>query len=158
MDSVESAVLDAFTWSRYRGLRITVEQAYAGPVTDSRGQSEPGSSDGSTPLITTARMGNSVEMSSRVRRYTITMAFRTACFISMIIVDGPLRWVLFAAAVILPYVAVVVANQANQRGKSGQLSPVPPADHLQITDGKNYEVIAGSAAADPRERRGKRVA
>ena len=65
---------------------------------------------------------------------------------------------LFAAAVVLPYVAVVVANQANQRRKSGQLSPVPPADHLQLTTGEQLEVISGSAAADPRERRDKRVA
>src|SRR5687768_12505316 len=156
--SAKSGVLDAFTWSRYRGLRIPAEQAYAGPVNDSRGQSEPGSSSGSTAVITTARMGNSVEMSSRIRRYTITMAFRTACFVSMILVDGPFRWVLFAAAVVLPYIAVVVANQANQRGKSGQLNPVPPVDNLQITTGEQFEVIAGSTASETSERRDKRVA
>jgi len=109
-------------------------------------------------VITTARMGTSVEMSSRIRRYTITMAFRTACFISMILVEGPFRWVLFAAAVLLPYIAVVVANQANQRGRSGQLSPVPPVDNLQITTGEQFEVIAGSTTSDTSERRDKRVA
>ena len=127
-------------------------------MNDSRGQSEPGSNDGSTPLITTARMGTSEEMSSRVRRYTITMAFRTACFVSMIFVEGPFRWVLFAGAVLLPYIAVVVANQANQRGKSADLSPVPPVDNLQITTGEQFEVISGSTASETSERRDKRVA
>ena len=60
-------------------------------------------------------------MSSRVRRYTITMAFRTACFIAMVFVDGPLRWVLFACAVILPYIAVIAANQAKLRGQPGKV-------------------------------------
>ena len=114
--------------------------------------------NGSTAVITTARMGNSVEMSSRIRRYTITMAFRTACFISMILVDGPFRWVLFGAAVLLPYIAVVVANQANQRGRSSQLSPVPPVDNLQITTGEQFEVISGSTTSETSERRDKRVA
>ena len=127
-------MLDAFTWSRYRGLRIAAEQAYADTVTDSRGQSEPGSTRGATAVITNARMGNSAEMSSRIRRYTITMAFRTACFLSMILVEGPLRWVLFVAAVVLPYIAVVVANQANER-RSGRVSPVPPIDHPQTDHG-----------------------
>ena len=62
------------------------------------------------------------------------MAFRTACFIAMIFVDGPLRWVLFAGAVVLPYIAVIVANQANQRGQAtaGRRGADPtdaPADH-----------------------------
>ena len=56
---------------------------------------------GSAPLITDARMATSDEMSSRIRRYTITMAFRAACFISMIFVSGTFRWVLFACAVVL---------------------------------------------------------
>ena len=45
-------------------------------------------------------------MRSRVRRYTLTMAFRTACFISMVFVPGPMRWVLFACALVLPYIAL----------------------------------------------------
>jgi hypothetical protein len=88
-------------------------------------------------------MGTSEEMSSRIRRYTITMAFRTACFISMIFVNGPFRWVLFACAVALPYVAVVVANQANQRTKPGRVEPGEPTDRPQLTAGEPTEVISG---------------
>ena len=103
-------------------------------------------------------MGNSAEMSSRIRRYTITMAFRTACFLSMLLVEGPIRWVLFVAAVVLPYIAVVVANQANQR-RSGRVSPVPPTDHPQLTTGERVEVISGSLDdGGDRQRSDQRVA
>jgi hypothetical protein len=113
-------------------------------------------------------MGTSEEMSSRIRRYTITMAFRTACFISMIFVEGAFRWILFAGAVILPYVAVVVANQANRRTKSGRVEPGEPTERPQLTVGEPTEVIIGATgdgddvteATDGRDRRarGQRVA
>jgi membrane protein YdbS with pleckstrin-like domain len=74
---------------------------------------EPGRR-GSAQLITDARTGTSDEMSARIRQYTITMSIRAACFISMVFVHGVFRWVLFAAAVILPFVAVIAANQVNQ--------------------------------------------
>jgi len=76
----------------------------------------------------------------------------------MILVDGPFRWVLFGAAVVLPYIAVVVANQANQRGKSADLNPVPPEDRPQITTGEQFEVISGSTASETSDHRDKRVA
>ena len=57
------------------------------------------------------------------------MAFRTACFMAMIFVEGPMRWVLFACAVILPYVAVILANQANQREQAGAIAARPAAAH-----------------------------
>src|SRR3954466_11662395 len=95
----------------------------------------------SAPVITDARMGTSEEMSSRIRRYTITMAFRTACFISMIFVHGPFRWVLFACAVALPYVAVIVANQANQRTSRGRVEHAEPTELPQLTAGEPTEVI-----------------
>ncbi|HEY0239532.1 MAG TPA: DUF3099 domain-containing protein, partial [Friedmanniella sp.] len=58
--------------------------------------------------ITDARAGTSVEMTQRIRRYTVTMAFRTVCFlVAVIFAHGWLQWVLFAGAVFLPYVAVL---------------------------------------------------
>ena len=85
-------------------------------------------------------------MSSRVRRYTITMAFRTACFIAMVFVDGPLRWVLFACAVTLPYIAVVAANQAKLRVQPGKVAPVEPTPRPQLTTGEQADLIHGSLA------------
>jgi hypothetical protein len=104
---------------------------------------------GST-VITDARKSTSTEMSTRIRRYTITMAFRTACFLAMIVVHGNLRWVLFGAAVLLPYVAVVLANQANQRSVARPGGSVEPTDAPQLTTGE-YEVISGDLADENRD-------
>jgi hypothetical protein len=90
---------------------------------------------GSTALITDARTPASAEMHSRVVRYTLTMAFRTACFLAMYFVGGPLRWVLFACALILPYVAVIMANQANQRSIRKRAQFGGPSDRPQLTTG-----------------------
>ena len=87
----------------------------------------------STVVITDARAAASKELSSRQKRYAITMAFRTACFIAMIFVPGAFRWVLFGCAVFLPYVAVVLANQVNQRGLSFDATKVVPLDAPQLT-------------------------
>jgi hypothetical protein len=77
------------------------------------------------------------------------MGFRTACFVAMIFVEGPLRWVLFACAVILPYVAVIVANQANQRSTASRLGAVP-VDRPQLTTGPDDDDIAGAISDDER--------
>src|SRR3954464_10416938 len=61
--------------------------------------------------ITTAASSAEADISARQRRYVISMAIRTICFVGAIVVgQGWLRWVLVAAALLLPYVAVVMAN------------------------------------------------
>jgi Protein of unknown function (DUF3099) len=86
-------------------------------------------------------MGTSEEMSSRIRRYTITMAFRAACFLSMIFVHGIFRWVLFACAVILPFIAVIAANQVNQHFRSGKkkMTHALPTERPELTTGHHDE-------------------
>ena len=117
-------------------------------MSESQGRSAPGEK-GPVPLITNARSPASVEHNSRVRRYALTMAFRTLCFVAMIFVDGPMRWVLFAGAVLLPYVAVIVANQANQRHQPGVVGGVP-IDRPQLTTGPDgVEVITGAMGDGP---------
>ena len=105
---------------------------------------EPGRR-GSAPLITDARIATSDEMSARIRQYTITMSIRAACFLSMVFVHGLLRWILFAGAVILPLVAVMAANQVNQRFRRRKLTHGMPSDRPELTtgygDGANDEVI-----------------
>jgi len=98
-------------------------------------------------VITDARSPASVEQQSRVKRYALTMGFRTLCFVAMVFVDGPMRWVLFAGAVVLPYVAVIVANQANQRSQSRHVGAVPTIDRPQLTTGEDdADVISGSVS------------
>ena len=115
------------------------------------------SSEAPAAVITDARTAASAEMSSRIKRYSITMAFRTACFLAMIWVEGPLRWVLFACAVFLPYMAVLAANQAKRRGTGSGAPTVEPTDAPQLTTGFRGEVIQGHVGEDedsraPRDR------
>jgi hypothetical protein len=57
------------------------------------------------------------------------MAIRTVCVVLAVVVDGWLRWIFIAGAVVLPYVAVLMANARS--GRHGQPAPVPPDLHRQ---------------------------
>jgi len=65
--------------------------------------------------ITTAASSPAADIAARQRRYVISMGIRTVCFVAAIVADGWLRWVLIVAALLLPYVAVVMANNSNTR-------------------------------------------
>lgn len=99
---------------------------------------------GSFEPITDARSGASQELAQRQRRYALTMAFRTACFIAMIFVPGVFRWILFAAAVLLPYVAVIFANQVNERAQGSYSGSGDPGDAPAITTGDERPSLTSS--------------
>ena len=85
--------------------------------------------------ITTAPESPEREMAHRQKRYMISMGIRTACFVAAIAVgDGWLRWILVAAAFVLPYVAVVMANSASPRVE-GTLPPGPDHGHPELGPG-----------------------
>jgi Protein of unknown function (DUF3099) len=65
--------------------------------------------------ITSARPGVRDDVERRTRRYLISMGVRTACFLGAVLTGGWLRWVLIAAALVLPYLAVVFANGGRER-------------------------------------------
>ncbi len=81
--------------------------------------------------ITSARQARSADIHRRQVRYLLSMGIRTICFIMAVIASGWLRWGLVAAAVILPYVAVVIANASNTRTSEARLG-VPPDSHHQL--------------------------
>jgi DUF3099 family protein len=82
-------------------------------------------------LVTTARQAHSQEMSGRLRRYLLSMSIRVVFLVLAIFVfSGWLRLVGIAAAIVLPWVAVVLAN-AGPTGSDGQPTFVSP-DHLGI--------------------------
>lgn len=65
------------------------------------------------------------EVGSRSTRYLIMMGVRVVCFVLMVVVQpyGWYTWVFGAAAIGLPYIAVVLAN-VGQDGKSvGAVNP-----------------------------------
>ncbi len=69
--------------------------------------------------ITGAQSSLNDDIGPRMRRYLLSMSIRTLCFIAAVLTTGPLRWVMVAGAVLLPYVAVVMANAAPRRGTRG---------------------------------------
>ncbi|UYM04971.1 DUF3099 domain-containing protein [Solicola gregarius] len=82
--------------------------------------------------ITSAQPGRSVDLHKRQMRYLISMGIRTVCFVAAVIASGPLRWGFVVAAVLLPYVAVILANTATQRTtSSGQAYRPDPAGSLE---------------------------
>ena len=77
--------------------------------------------------ITTAASSRNEDIAARQRRYVLSMAFRTVCFVAAVLVGpGWLRWVLVAAALLLPYVAVVMANAASSRSDGFELLDAGP--------------------------------
>jgi hypothetical protein len=72
--------------------------------------------------ITTAATSPHEDISARQRRYVISMTIRTLCFLGAVVVGaGWLRWVLVAGAVLLPYVAVVMANATGTKSDDMEL-------------------------------------
>lgn len=81
--------------------------------------------------ITGARPALSNEQQARTRRYLISMGIRTACVIGAIFIPGWPRWVLIAGAVVLPYLAVVIANGGRERHVAAPL----PTVHRSLPSG-----------------------
>jgi predicted tellurium resistance membrane protein TerC len=58
----------------------------------------------------------------RMRRYSIAMSVRTVCLILLVVIPDGWRYVFGVGAIVLPYIAVVLANV----GATGAASPVNP--------------------------------
>lgn len=70
--------------------------------------------------ITTASDGLSADQRTRAHRYLISMTIRTLCFIGAVLAPPPWRWGLVVGAILLPYIAVVMANARREEpGGSG---------------------------------------
>ena len=66
--------------------------------------------------ITTASTSANADLAKRQRRYLFSMSIRTVCFVGAIIANhGWLMWTLIFGALILPYVAVVMANASTTK-------------------------------------------
>ena len=75
--------------------------------------------------VTSAPASGSDDQGHRVKRYLLTMGIRVLCGALALVTEGWMRWSFVALAVVLPYIAVVMANAVGPR--SGQA--VTPVDH-----------------------------
>jgi hypothetical protein len=101
--------------------------------------------------ITSAQTGLTIEQAGRTRRYLISMAIRTVCFLGAVVTDGWLRWLLVLGAVVLPYLAVVVANAGRERTKDTlptvfvhHEQVALPSQAVQRTDANDGSASAGT--------------
>lgn len=79
--------------------------------------------------ITSAQTSHSARIRSRQTRYLVSMGVRTLCFVLAVATDGTLRWIFAVAAIVLPYVAVVMANAGGEIDSGG---PEPYVDHSRL--------------------------
>ena len=97
-------------------------------------------------LITTAGRSHSLDLEERQRRYILTMAVRTACFIAFLIVPGWWKVATLIAAAVLPAIAVLLANNVDHRPPA-TLPPEDGADRPALPAG---EVLPGTIEEDER--------
>ena len=87
--------------------------------------------------ITTASSSRREDISARERRYVLSMGIRTVCFIAAVLVWHVSGWasgVLIVAALVLPYVAVVMANAASTK-EAGFALPDGGREPRELGDG-----------------------
>ena len=75
--------------------------------------------------ISGARPGLTEDINGRTRRYIISMSIRTICFPIAVFTEGWVRWLFVAAAILLPYFAVIAANAGRER-----VDALPPTPEL----------------------------
>lgn len=85
------------------------------------------------PSITSAPEPLAVDQARRTRSYLIQMSIRVVCIIGAVVVDGWVRWALVAAAVVLPYSAVLIANSGRDQ-VTHDTSPVTPQPAPALTE------------------------
>lgn len=66
------------------------------------------------------------DIRNRQRRYVISMGIRTLCFLAAVVSPSPWRWMFLSAAVVLPHIAVVVANGGREPTRDAPPSVVLP--------------------------------
>jgi hypothetical protein len=68
--------------------------------------------------ITNAPVALEQDQSQRVRNYVVSMTLRIVFIVLAVFTHGPWRWMFAAAAVFIPYFAVVIANGGRERIES----------------------------------------
>ncbi|WP_182113715.1 MULTISPECIES: DUF3099 domain-containing protein [unclassified Actinotalea] len=98
------------------------------------------------PRITSAAEPLADDIARRTRRYLIQMSIRVVCFIGAVTVQHWSRWLLLAGAVVLPYIAVLLANAGRERGATVDpydatraLPPAPTTTALPPTSPRSQD-------------------
>lgn len=100
--------------------------------------------------VTSVGVNPAKDRAYRMRMYFATMTLRVLCIISLFWVRGP--WIILVAigAIVLPYVAVLIANAVSHVGGEAHETPTP----LELTSSEAGEATAQDdvrSAADTAE-------
>ncbi|MFJ6215838.1 DUF3099 domain-containing protein [Streptomyces sp. NPDC092296] len=103
--------------------------------------------------ITGARASLTDDVRGRQRRYIISMSIRTVCVILAVVlwnVERPIAWVALVGGLILPYIAVVIANagRENAPGLPKSFIDEPPTPTLDRGDPDRTDDPDASAGRD----------
>lgn len=74
--------------------------------------------------ITNVAPGMKQQQADRNRKYMWSMSIRMVCFGAALITDGLARWLFLAGSLVLPWIAVVLANA----GRENRLQKDEPTD------------------------------
>lgn len=90
--------------------------------------------------VTTAGQPRSDDLTRRQIQYAVAMSIRIICFILAVVVPiGPLTWAFVAGAMVLPYIAVVLANASNGESSRGSLVS-PDREMPRLSDRVSYRL------------------
>jgi len=95
-------------------------------------------------VITNLGSSRTAEIKSRERRYVIAMVFRAVCFVAAtVLFHGPARWFAIAVAIMMPWLAVVLANAPAKVkiSRHAAYEPPKPRETLTIEPGREHTVI-----------------
>ena len=83
--------------------------------------------------ITSARPSHSEDVARRMKGYAISMGIRTLCVLALVLVFPHWSaWLFVPGAVVLPYVAVLLANAGRERSPSAPAVVVQPRPNLPV--------------------------
>jgi hypothetical protein len=99
-------------------------------------------------VITDARIGRTLSTEQRMRRYLITMGFRVVAFFAAVLSPAPYNLILFIAAALLPGLAVLLGNAADNH--AAPVARPPEAERPPELTGAMWSP-ATSRRAMPRE-------
>lgn len=89
--------------------------------------------DPSVQRVTAARGSHTEDVGRRMRNYAFSMGIRTLCVIAFVVAFPHWSaWLFVPGAVLLPYVAVILANTGNERAPSAVAGVPTGPDNLPV--------------------------
>jgi hypothetical protein len=103
----------------------------------------PRSSKRDPVVISDIGTSRTAEIRTRERRYVYMMLVRVVCFVAATLVfHGPARWLAVAVAVLIPWLAVVLANAPTvQKVTQAVYTPKIPRQTPSLEPGREHRVI-----------------